>query len=100
MMTEYLSSLLTIYNTKPITLNLLSPRMPSDANAKFTHKRNIVLYLEFELVKKSREYGFNLSKTFENHLKQLISQLTNQNWWAGPDLNRRLSACQADVLLN
>ena len=40
-----------------------------------THKRNVVLYLDEELVRKSRELGFNLSKTFENHLKQLINQL-------------------------
>ena len=64
-----------------------------------THKRNVVLYLDSELVKKSRKLGFNLSKTFENHLKQLVNQLDNV-WWAGPDLNRRPSARQADVLPN
>jgi len=40
-------------------------------------KGNLVLYLDKELVEKSKSLGFNLSKTFENHLKQLISQLTN-----------------------
>jgi hypothetical protein len=41
-------------------------------------KRNVVLYLDQELVERSRELGFNLSRTFENHLKQVINQLTNQ----------------------
>jgi hypothetical protein len=70
-----------------------------------TNKRNVVLYLDKELVEKMRELGFNLSKTFENHLKRLVSHVdciyTQNNsrcWWAGPDLNRRPSARQADVL--
>ena len=73
--------------------------------SKMTQKRNLVLYLDSELVEKSRELGFNLSKTFENHLKQLVNYVDSaygQNhshvWWAGPDLNRRPSARQADVL--
>ena len=36
------------------------------------NKGNVVLYLDKELVSKSKELGVNLSKTFENHLKQLI----------------------------
>ena len=52
--------------------------MPSEARA-MNQKRNIVLYLDKELVEKSKELGFNLSRTFENHLKQLISQLSNNN---------------------
>ena len=36
-------------------------------------KRNVVLYLDAELVRKPLELGFNLSKTCENHLKQLIN---------------------------
>ena len=35
-------------------------------------KRNVVLYLDAELVKKTKELGFNLSKTFENYMKHLI----------------------------
>ena len=71
-------------------------------------KGNVVLYLDKELVEKSRESGFNLSKTFENHLKDLINRFStvnsvnnfnstdkNSSWWAGPDLNRRPSARQA-----
>ena len=38
-----------------------------------TNKKNVVLYLDAELVEKTREYGFNLSKTCENHLKQLVT---------------------------
>jgi post-segregation antitoxin (ccd killing protein) len=84
--------------------------MPSDANA-MTQKSNVVLYLDKELVEKSRELGFNLSRTFENYLKKLIIQLSNEQltqnhlptenktfWWAGPDSDRRPSARQADVL--
>ena len=42
-----------------------------------TEKRNVVLYLDAELVDKTRELGFNLSKTFENHLKTLTTQFQN-----------------------
>jgi Mn-dependent DtxR family transcriptional regulator len=42
-------------------------------------KANVVLYLDKELVAKSKELGFNLSKTFENHLKQLVTQFSNCN---------------------
>jgi post-segregation antitoxin (ccd killing protein) len=44
-----------------------------------TSKRNVVLYLDKELVEKTKELGFNLSKTFENHLKQLLTQFSNIN---------------------
>jgi hypothetical protein len=70
-----------------------------------SNKRNVVSYLDKELVGKSRELGFNLSKIFENHLKQLITRFSQANqmnnlnstqkdaeWWAGPDLNQRPSA--------
>ena len=40
-------------------------------------KRNVVLYLDADLVEKTRELGFNLSKTFEHHLKHLINQFQN-----------------------
>ena len=70
-----------------------------------TQKRNVVLYLDTDLVKKTKELGFNLSRTFENHLKRLVNhvdcvyaQNNSHGWWAGPDLNRRPSARQADVL--
>jgi integrase len=71
-------------------------------------KGNVVLYLDKELVQKSKALGFNLSKTFENHLKHLIKQFSTCNptsnsdseikkgkWWAGPDLNRRPLARKA-----
>jgi len=72
-----------------------------------------VLYLDKELVEKSKELGFNLSKTFENHLKHLMTQfsscnsvdnvdsaINNDEKWAEPDLNRRPLACKAKVLTN
>ncbi len=78
---------------------------------QMSNKRNVVLYLDKELVEKTRNLGFNLSKTFEKHLKHLLTQFSTVNsvnnsgngsnidiWWAGPDLNRRPSARQADVL--
>ena len=40
---------------------------------QLTTKGNVVLYLDKELVEKSKELGFNLSKTFENHLKHLVN---------------------------
>jgi len=42
-----------------------------------TKKRNIVLYLDAEPISKTRELDFNLSKTFENHLKMLLNQFPN-----------------------
>jgi hypothetical protein len=84
--------------------------MPSDAFA-MGNKGNVVLYLDKDLVAKSKSLGFNLSKTFENHLKHLITQFSTDNsancfnltskennWWAGPDLNRRPLARKANVL--
>jgi hypothetical protein len=44
-----------------------------------TTKRNVVLYLDKDLVEKSKSLGFNLSKTFENHLKHLITQFSTCN---------------------
>jgi len=52
------------------------------------NKRNVVLYLDKELVEKTKELGFNLSKTFENHLKQLINSFSNVN-----SLNKGNSIC-------
>ena len=44
-----------------------------------TNKRNLVLYVDYDLVEKTRELGFNLSKTFENHMKQLLTQYSALN---------------------
>jgi intergrase/recombinase len=44
-----------------------------------SNKRNLVLYLDRDLIEKSKELGFNLSKTFENHLKRLITQFSTCN---------------------
>lgn len=43
------------------------------------NRGNVVFYLDKELVEKSHELGFNLSKTFENHLKHLITQFSQGN---------------------
>ena len=76
-----------------------------------TNKGNLVLYLDKELIKKSKDLGFNLSRTFENHLKQLITQFScnktentvDSNYaiiekWAEPELNRRPLARKANIL--
>jgi post-segregation antitoxin (ccd killing protein) len=76
-----------------------------------SNKRNVVLYLDKDLVEKSKALGFNLSKTVENHLKHLTTQFSTYNsannsdstskegeWWAEPDLNRRPLARKANVL--
>ena len=78
--------------------------MPPHANGckgKMRQKQNVVLYLDKRVVEKSRELGFNLSKTCEDHLKQLIIHFQNINGennsrnnsgndllWGCPDLNR------------
>ncbi len=66
---------------------------------KMGEKRNVVLYLDGELVRKTRELGFNLSKMFENQLKHLINHFYSVNtqnnseknivWCGGRDLNPR-----------
>ena len=78
---------------------------------QLSNKSNLVLYLDKELIKKSKDLGLNLSRTFENHLKQLItqfSQLKTENTvdskdtiggkWAEPELNRRPLARKANVI--
>jgi len=58
-----------IYNIEPA---LASARVQS----QMPDKRNLVLYVDEELVKKTRGLGFNLSKTFENHLKHLLTMFS------------------------
>ena len=67
--------------------------MSSDVNAMAT-ECNVVLYLDRDLVEKSKEVGFNLSKTFENHLKHLMKQFSNCNSANKCDLNgKKVSWC-------
>ena len=40
-----------------------------------TNERNVALYVDADLVEKTRELGCNLSKTFENHMITLINKL-------------------------
>ena len=91
--------------TRLITKNLLAcPRM----QIHLRNKHNLVLYIDKDLVVESKSLGFNLSKTFENHLKHLVTHFSTCNpaknfystskegsWWAGPDSDRRPSARQA-----
>ena len=78
---------------------------------ELSNKSNLVLYLDKETIRKSKDLGLNLSRTFENHLKQLItqfSQLKTENTvdskgtiggkWAEPELNRRPLARKGTVL--
>ena len=78
---------------------------------QLSNKSNLVLYLDKELIKKSKALGFNLSRTFENHLKHLITQFsviktedmvdskgTIIGKWAEPELNRRPLARKANVI--
>ncbi len=50
-----------------------------------SNKQNLVLYIDKELVEKSKEIGFNLSKTFENHLKHLVTQFSAVNSLNNPE---------------
>ena len=104
----------SFFSTNSLSTKLITKKVPSHAlgcECKMNNKRNVVLYLDKELVEKTRELGFNLSKTFENHLKQLLTQFPqvytrnnfnstdkNSSWWAGPDLNRRPLARKAPAL--
>ena len=59
-----------------ITLNFPSHALGANAMA---HKGNVVLYLDRELVEKSKELGFNSSRTFENYLKHLLTHFSTVN---------------------
>src|SRR4030042_6624676 len=98
-------------NQKQQTYNIERPLASARVHSQMSNKRNVVLYLDKELVEKSRNLGFNLSKTFENTLNKLINTYSNVNplnnngnsdiqntWWAEPDLNRRPLARKANVL--
>ena len=54
------------------------------------NKHNLVLYIDKELVSKSKELGFNLSKTFENQLKNLITQFSTSNSLNNLELSSKL----------
>jgi hypothetical protein len=84
--------------------------MPSDVFA-MTTKGNVALCLDKELVAKSKAPGFNLSKTFENHLKHLMTHFStfnsannvdspskNISWCGRRDLNPGSQAWKACVL--
>ena len=94
--------------TKHITKNI--PCFRAGASA-MSNKSNLVLYLDKETIRKSKDLCFNLSRIFENHLKHLIvqfSQLKTEDTvdskgiisgkWAEPELNRRPLARKANVI--
>ena len=80
------------------------------------------LSIDEDVVKAAKELGLNMSKISENALKEYIKRLTKpktmtnggtytqrsrlnecsstkeNSWWAGPDLNRRPSPREGDVL--
>ena len=79
----------------------------------------VTIRIDRQIHQKARELGLNISKTCENCLKEAIQALEDRKnksrteggyvdtpsvslpqncWWAGPDLNQRPSARQADVL--
>jgi post-segregation antitoxin (ccd killing protein) len=76
--------------------NRQRPCLRADAKA-MGNKGNVVLYLDRELVAKSKALGFNLSKTFENHLKHLITQYSTCNLANNVDSTRENA--RANILL-
>ena len=84
------------------TYYFVCPLSSARVQMQLSNKGNLVLYPDKDLVQKSKDLGFNLSKTFENHLKQLTTQfprIKTENTidskgtiigkWAEPELNRR-----------
>ena len=74
-----------------------------------------MIYLSKVVVERARFHNLNLRRITEQALISILDYLEPQNnkqssdfldkhsspkvrWWAGPDLNRRPSARQADVL--
>ena len=75
--------------------------------------------IDIDVLRTAKELGLNVSKTAENALKEAIKRLqtpvqqTETNggyvdarsaslppqWWAGPDLNRRSSPREGDVIV-
>ena len=93
------------------TYNKEYPFASARVQMQLSKKGNLVLYLDKELIRESKELGLNLSRTFENHLKQLItqfSQLKTENTvdpkstiivkWAESELNLRPLARKANVI--
>jgi len=102
-------ALVLIYSLETTSTKLVTELPLAIARVRMQCQTSIMsCYISTRNWLKSRELGFNLSKTFENTLKHLINTCSNVNplnnsensgiqgcWWAGPDLNRRPSARQA-----
>ena len=70
-------------------------------------KKNVMITIDAEIVKKAKEIGLNISKVSENALKEMIKRIEspnpqikhndcsddcqNDDKWGCPDLNRGLS---------
>ncbi|MBY9021641.1 MAG: hypothetical protein KGD67_11325 [Candidatus Lokiarchaeota archaeon] len=84
---------------------------------KTVTKTTVSIYLSKKTVERTRLHNLNLSRIAEQALISILDYLEPQNtksssdflvkpyfqkneWWAGPDLNRRPSARQADALTN
>ena len=88
-------------------------------------KANVTLYLDKDLVKEAKSYGFNLSKLMENKIQEVLAKIdtprrstgntsnlsqdeTLQNelisaksvdsWWARRELNSGSPPCEGGVL--
>jgi len=42
-------------------------------------KKNVVIYLDAEVVKEAKELGLNISRISENALKEIIRRIKNSN---------------------
>ncbi|MEM3712623.1 MAG: type II toxin-antitoxin system CcdA family antitoxin [Thermoproteota archaeon] len=46
---------------------------------KKCRKKNVVIYLDSEIVKEAKELGLSISKISENALKEIINRIRNED---------------------
>ena len=65
-------------------------------------RKVISIRIDPKVWKSAREKGLNISRICEQALKQAVQDeaFLRTVWWAGPDLNRRPSPREGDVLAN
>ena len=63
-------------------------------------RKIISIRIDPQVWKADREKGLNISRICEEDLKQAVQDeaFLRALWWAGPDLNRRPSPREGDVL--
>ena len=74
----YCTILLIILSWKVLSTKLITLKVPSHAlgcKRVMSNKRNVVLYLDKELVEKTKELGFNLSENLRKLLKTTIDSI-------------------------